>query len=152
MNLKLLENASCEVHSQKNKENFVHENVHRLIWYVYEIIVRELRNNLDPICILIVVSALTPSLAILVLLTLRSFTTNSAIKKTSLFILIDWEISEITTARLRFHIIQILVYFIYHLFIHSQCLNCCYLKGFLIFHFTSQLCYFRSVFLSFVSR
>lgn len=59
MNLKLLENASCEVHSQKNKENFVHENVDRLIWYVYEIIVRESRNNLDPICILIVVSALT---------------------------------------------------------------------------------------------
>lgn len=59
MNLKLLENAFYEVHSQKNKENFVHENVHRLIWYVYEIIVRELRNNLDPFCILIVVSALT---------------------------------------------------------------------------------------------
>lgn len=39
-----------------------------------------------------------------------------------------------------FHIIQILVYFIYHLFIHSQCLNCCYhFKGFLVSFLTEKL-------------
>lgn len=38
-----------------------------------------------------------------------------------------------------FHIIQILVYFIYYLFIHSQCLNCCFhLKGFCCCFFLLQ--------------